>query len=183
VARAGDEIRNGRGDRLVFRRTAADTNGDVLEYDVFFRPGGLGAQEHVHPSQEERHEVVSGELGMVVGGRNRVLRAGDVEVVPPGTPHSLRRLNDDEIHMRVEIRPALRQEQFIETLFGLDRDGKTNEKGLPGLLQLAVIGTEFSEEGRGTRPPLAVQKVLLPPLAALGRLRGLRGTYPDYSRV
>jgi hypothetical protein len=54
-------------------------------------------------------------------------------------------------------------------------------KGNPNPLQLAVIGREFAEEGRATRPPAAVQRIVLPPLAVLGRLLGYRGTYPQYS--
>lgn len=173
----GEEIRNSRGDRLVFRTTAGESGGERLEYDVFFRPGGLGAQEHVHPSQEERHEIVAGQLGMVVDGSERVLRVGDAVVVPPGTAHALRRRNDDEVHIRVEIRPALRTEEFIEALFGFDRDGLFDERGFPKPLHGAVIGREFAQEGHPTRPPRFLQKLLLPPLAALGRRRGFRATY------
>jgi hypothetical protein len=80
-----------------------------------------------------------------------------------------------------ELRPALRSEQLAETLFGLGGDGKLNAKGNPNPLQLAVIGREFAEEGRATRPPAPVQRIVLAPLAALGRLLGYRGTYPQYS--
>jgi quercetin dioxygenase-like cupin family protein len=177
VARAGEEIRNSRGDRLVFRTTAAESRGERLEYDVFVRPRGLGAQEHLHPSQEERHEIVAGEVGFLVAGEERVARAGDVVVVPPGTPHALRRRNDEQVHMRVAIRPALRTEEFIEALFGFDRDGLFDERGFPRPLHGAVIAREFAAEGRPARPPTLVQKLLLPPLAALGRRRGFRATY------
>jgi quercetin dioxygenase-like cupin family protein len=177
VARPSEEIRNGRGDRLVFRTTAAESRGERLEYDVFFRPSGVGAQEHFHPSQEERHEIVAGAVGFVVAGEERVAGAGDVVVVPPGTPHALRRRNEDEVHMRVEIRPALRTEEFIEALFGFDRDGLFDERGFPRPLHGAVIAHEFAAEGRPTRPPLALQKLLVPPLAALGRRRGFRAIY------
>jgi mannose-6-phosphate isomerase-like protein (cupin superfamily) len=181
VARPGEEIRNGRGERLVFRTTAAESGGERLEYDVFFRPDGLGAQEHLHPKQEERHEILAGELGLVVTGREEVLGAGDAARVPPATPHSLRRLNDDEVRMRVEIRPALRTEEFVEALFGFDRDGLFDECGFPRPLHGAMIAREFAAEGRPTRPPLVVQRLLFPPLAALGRRRGLRATYGNGS--
>ncbi len=79
------------------------------------------------------------------------------------------------------MRPALRQEVLAETLTGLARDGKVSSRGLPGLLQLAVIAREFEDEGYGTRPPLAVQRAVLGPLAEIGRRRGYRAWYPDYS--
>jgi mannose-6-phosphate isomerase-like protein (cupin superfamily) len=182
VARAGKALENPTtGERLVFRRTARETDGEVLEYEIVFTPRGFGAQEHLHPHQQERHEVLEGELGIVVAGRERRLAPGDVEVVPAGTPHRIFALGDRPVRGVFESRPALRSEQLAETLFGLGRDGKLNAKGNPNPLQLAVIGREFAEEGRATRPPAAVQRVLLAPLAALGRLLGYRGTYREYS--
>jgi mannose-6-phosphate isomerase-like protein (cupin superfamily) len=182
VARAGDVLENPTtGERIVFRKTSAETNGEALEYEILFTPRGFGAQKHLHPRQQERHEVLEGELGIVVAGRERHLGPGDVEVVPPGTPHRLFAVGDGPVRAVFESRPALRSAELAETLFGLGRDGKLNAKGNPNPLQLAVIGREFAEEGRATRPPAAVQRIMLAPLAALGRLLGYRGIYARYS--
>ena len=70
---------------------------------------------------------------------------------------------------------------LLETLFGLARDGKVGKRGDPSVLQLAVIFDEFSELGRPPKPPLAVQRALFAPLAALGRARGYRARYAEYS--
>jgi len=41
VARLGDVIENPRiGARMVFLRTGAETNGQLLQADLFVRPGG-----------------------------------------------------------------------------------------------------------------------------------------------
>ena len=71
-------------------------------------------------------------------------------------------------------------ELMVTTLWGLGRAGKTNSKGMPGPLQLAVIGHEFSDVIRFTTPPAVVQKAVFGPLAALGRARGYRAMYPEY---
>ena len=182
MRKAGEVLENpATGERLVFRRTAAETDGEALEYELLFRPQGFAAQEHLHPRQEERHEVLEGALGIVVAGRERRLGPGEAEIVPPGTPHRIFPVGDEPVRAVFESRPALRSEQLLETLFALGREGKVDAKGNPSPLQLAVIGREFADEGRPTRPPAAIQKLLLPPLAALGRLRGYRGVYPEYS--
>ena len=61
MARAGDVIENPiRGERVVFRRVAADTGGELVQFDFFMKPDVPPVVEHVHARQEERIEVVSG---------------------------------------------------------------------------------------------------------------------------
>lgn len=182
MAKPGDELRHPiTGERLVWRQVARDTDGALLQADMFASPQASPAAAHVHPRQEERFEVLAGVLKVSIDGVETTLRPGDVAVVPPGTPHTWRNVDDVEAQMLVDFRPALRSEMFFETLFGLAADGKTDRKGLPHLLQLATLAIEFSDEVRLARPPAVVQRVLFEPLAALGRLRGYRGWYPRYS--
>jgi mannose-6-phosphate isomerase-like protein (cupin superfamily) len=89
VAQTGEVLENpATGERVVFRRTAADTNGELLEYEFVFRPRGFVAAEHVHTRQTERHEVLAGRVGITVAGRKQVLEPGDAAVVPPGSGQS-----------------------------------------------------------------------------------------------
>ena len=55
MAREGDVLENPTtGDRLVFLRTAAETGGELLEYELEFVPRGFAARDHLHPLQSER---------------------------------------------------------------------------------------------------------------------------------
>ena len=94
------------------------------------------------------------------------------------------RAGDDEVHILVDFRPALRTETAFETLAGLARDGKTNRAGAPkNLLQLALILRHFEGEIYFVQPPLAVQRVILGVLAKVARLLGYRAEYPyPYAR-
>jgi quercetin dioxygenase-like cupin family protein len=182
VARAGDVLENpAAGDRLVFLRTAAETGGELLEYELEFVPSGFAVRDHLHPRQEERHEVLEGSLGIVVDGNDRRLGESDVQIVPVGTRHRIYKTQDAPIRARFALRPALDSEVLLETLFGLARAGKVGKSGNPSPLQLAVIFDEFAELGRPAKPPPAVQKLIFSPLAALGRARGYRARYPEYS--
>jgi hypothetical protein len=149
-----------------------------LRLDFFVAPGGFLGNEHLHPKQEERIEVLSGALRCRIGGRERTLGPGDAVAVHPGTPHTLWNEGAEEAHALVEYRPALRTEVLFETLFGLGRDGKTDEEGSPGLLQGAVMLEEYEEEYRLVRPSPPVQKACLAVLALIGRLLGYRARYP-----
>jgi len=144
-------------------------------------PGGFVAAEHVHPNQEERYEILAGELNVRLDGREQVLRAGDRVVVPAGRPHVWRNAGLEEVRFRCEVTPALHFETFLETFFGLASDGKTNQKGLPNPLQLAVLARAYQDEIRLARPAPVVQTLLFAPLAMAGRLMGYRSSYPRYS--
>jgi quercetin dioxygenase-like cupin family protein len=182
MARSGDVVENPvTRERIIWRKVARDTGGELLQADLTVGAGGFAAAEHVHPKQEERFEVLEGTLQLRLNGNEKTMRAGEVAVVPAGRPHVWWNGGDDELHALFELRPALRTEIFFETFFGLAKDGKTNKKGLPNLLRIAVAMREYEDELHLARPPLIVQKALFWPLAMLGRLLGYRGWYPQYS--
>ena len=62
-------------------------------------------------------------------------------------------------------------------MFGLAADGKTNRKGMPNLLRLAVIANAHFDTVRLPFPPAFVQKTGLALGAPLGRLLGYGATY------
>jgi quercetin dioxygenase-like cupin family protein len=65
------------GERITFLRTAAKTNGELLQLMLSVKPRGFVAAEHEHPRQEERFEVVSGRMRFRIRGIERVVGAGD----------------------------------------------------------------------------------------------------------
>jgi quercetin dioxygenase-like cupin family protein len=182
MARAGDVLAHPvTGERIIWRKVSADTQGTLLEGDLFAKPGAFVAAPHVHPNQEERFELLSGSLTLRLDGQERMLRPGDVAVIPRGRPHQWWNSGDEEAHVLGQFRPALRTEIFFETFFGLGQDGKTNRKGLPNPLQLAVLMREYEDEMRLARPSPRMQKMIATPLAAVGRRMGYRAWYPQYS--
>jgi hypothetical protein len=65
MAKAGDELVNPvTGLMTVFRKTARDTDSELLQVDWIGEPGWTTGPDHVHPLQEERFEVISGKLGL-----------------------------------------------------------------------------------------------------------------------
>jgi quercetin dioxygenase-like cupin family protein len=179
VAHTGQILRNPvTGQDLVFRRTTADTGGEVLEVESVWRSGSTEPVEHYHPAQEERFEVTAGMLAARVGGEKRMLSPGDTLVVPAGTPHAMWNASDGETRAVWETRPALKTERFFETAWGLAEAGKVNKSGVPEPLQLAVLMREYDGEFRLTKPPRAIQRAVFGLLAPIGRLLGRRGYRP-----
>lgn len=183
MAKAGEKIYNPvQDDWIVFRQTTRDTGGELLSAELLVSPRG-GNPLHVHPLQEEYFKALSGTLGVQVGEEHRSLGEGEEAVVPPGTPHRWWNADDaEEARVLVELRPALNSEIFFETLYGLARDGKTDENGVPNILQQAVTLNGVNKgEIYLASPPIPVQKVFLAAFAPVGRLLGYKDHYPRYS--
>ena len=176
--RAGDTIENPvTGETVHFLRAAADTDGELVEIECTVQPGGGVAAAHVHPFQSERFEVLEGSLEFRRGRRKLTATAGDVVAVEAGTVHSFRNVGDGPARFVCEVRPALQFERFVETMFGLAADGKTNRKGMPSPLRLAVIADTHFDDLRLPYVPAFAQKAALATGAALGRLAGFEPSY------
>lgn len=179
--RAGEIYENRvQGDRFVVREGSEDTGGERLIGDMYVRPGGAVAGKHVHAYITERFKVVSGTVRFHLGGRDDIARPGDEVEVPPGVVHEWANAGDEEAHVLVEIRPAERFELMIENLYGLANDGKSNTKGVPRLLPLALFAREFRQEGEFIRPPRVLQHLLFGAIAPIARARGYKAIDPEY---
>lgn len=178
MAYAGQVIENPlSGERITFRKTAVETNGELLAIDLELSLDGHVPAMHVHPMQEERFEVVKGTMRFKVRGKSVIAQAGDVVVVPPGVRHKFANGGDEEVRVRVEVRPALRMEKLLETAVALAEDGRTTSKAMPKPLDLALFVREFEEEIQGAFPPVAIQRIALAPLGWLARKCGLGTRY------
>ena len=124
--------------------------------------------------------MVSGRVGFRLDGGETVARVGQRLHVPAGTAHDWWNAGEDEAHVAVGITPVARFEEAISNTWSLAQDGKTNAKGMPNLLQLALLAREFEDVLYFTDPPRILQKILFGILAPVARLLGYKGSYPEY---
>ena len=147
MARAGDELVNPvSGERIVFLRTAADTHGRLLEMDDFWTQPGHRTPEHIHPEMLERWEVLAGSVCFRIGGKERIAVPGEVVIAPPGVSHTARKVDAEPVHLRIQMRPALGWERFVERLFALVRHGHADAGRAPGETVIAELLREFPRE-------------------------------------
>src|SRR6266705_6696953 len=178
MIRTGDTIHNPvTGERITFHATSADTKGEAVVIECTVQPHGFVAATHVHPAQSERFAVIEWTLALKVGKEKRTLEQSEVAVVEPGTPHRFWNAGEDEVRFVCEVRPALQFESLLETMFSLAADGKTNRKGMPNLLRLAVIANAHFDTVRLPFPPAWLQRASLALGAPLGRLFRYEATY------
>jgi len=178
MIRTGDTIENPvTGERITFLATSTDTDGDAVVIETVVQPDGFVAAAHVHPSQSERFAVAAGQLGLKVGRKKMTLGPGEVAMVEAGTAHRFWNAGDEHVRFVCEVRPALQFESLLETMFALAADGKTNRKGMPNPLRLAVIAHAHFDVVRLPFPPAVVQRAGLALGAPVGKVLGYRSTY------
>ena len=178
MIRKGDRVENPvTGEILIFHRTSRETDGEAVLVETIVRPDGFVAAAHLHPHQTERFEVLEGRLGLFIGGEEVLAGPGDVVTVEPGTAHSFWNAGETEARFLCEVSPALEFESLIETMFSLAAEGKTNRKGMPNPLRLAVIARSHFDTVRLPFPPAWLQRVGLALGAPLGKLLGYRPTF------
>lgn len=148
--------------------------GDVLRAEVWADPGG-DVPPHWHPSQEERFEVLAGEVRFRVGGQVHRAGPGDRLIAPRGVRHSFKNVGPTEARLRVEVEPALSLQQFLEEAAALARAGRFNRLGVPrgfgAALELADLVERYREVTVMAFPPSSLQPLVLFPLARLYRRR------------
>jgi quercetin dioxygenase-like cupin family protein len=178
VIHAGDTIENPvTGERLVFKKTSAETDGEYVLFECFVKPSGFVAAAHVHPFQEERFQVLEGSVTFRIDGQELAAEPGDSILVPAGRKHQFWNAGSEEACFACEVRPALQFEQLIETMFSLAQAGKTNGKGMPNPLRLAVIARAHFDTVRLPFPPVWMQRLGLAFGAPLGSMLGYQATY------
>jgi quercetin dioxygenase-like cupin family protein len=160
------------GERFEFRKVAADTDGELLEFDLTLAADGHVPGAHVHPEQEERFVVQRGRVKFRLGLRTIVATAGDVVVVPAGKVHAFKNVGGEEAKVRVQVTPALDMERLFEATVALAEEGATTRKGMPKPVHLALFVRRFRREVRAPFPPAPVVHAMLAPLAWLGTRRG-----------
>lgn len=164
--------------RLAFTTTRDDDGTEVLHVDTWIDPGG-GVTPHVHPAMEERFEVLEGTVSFLAGRAWTPCAAGETTVVPAGTRHAYRNDTAAIAHMVCHVRPPSTLQPFLEDAAALGRAGLTTRNALPRsprALMIAAVVAEANADmvtlGFPPLPPKAVQRIVIPPLAALGRRRG-----------
>ena len=181
MSKRGDAFNNPiTGEYGAVRLGTEDTPDKRIVTDLRLRSGGAVIGEHVHPSIDLRFTVIAGKIGYRLDGKEGVASGGDVLEIERGHIHDWWNAGDDEARVIVEVMPADRFELLISTLFGLAIDGKTNKKGVPNLLQMAVIAQEFEDIVQFMSPPPSIQNILFGILAPIGRRRGYQAIYDQY---
>jgi mannose-6-phosphate isomerase-like protein (cupin superfamily) len=179
-----------QGQRVRFLTLPSETGGWGFTLEYIYRPytGETAVPAHIHTAATETFEILSGDAKYRVGKKEGSARKGDRIVLPAGVSHVHPwSVSGEELHVRqtTEVEKPdsaglIASLQALVTLFGLATAGKVNDKGLPNLLQLAVLIRSTMPATYIAGIPIAVQRALFGGLARVGEALGYRTAYPAY---
>ena len=97
------------GSTKVFARHISGQH--VMLNQVTFKPGTY-VPEHQHPNEQIDY-VLKGAIRVKVGSEEKVMRPGDIAVIPANTPHSFASASDEE-SVFIEVQSPPRLDYFPE---------------------------------------------------------------------
>ena len=159
------------GQSFLFLTTAKDSGGDILEIESSYPPFSEEPPVHYHPAQEECFTIVSGDLTVRIHGEIKVYSPGDVLRIKPGVPHSMWNAGWSKTVVSWQVYPAMETEYFLETMVDLANHGKTDEKGVPGLITMLHLLKTYKHVFRLFRPHFMILQILFVLLAPVFFLR------------
>ena len=168
MAQSGQSITSPKvGQQITFLRTAADTDGELLELEAVLEPNSR-IIEHVHLQQDERFEVLEGSGSWWIGGRKVVRGPGEHVEIPAGQRHRVRNEGEEPLRVRAQLRPALGAEDIFEAIYTLGAQGRVNRFGAPSPRQTARLMRRHRDDFFYlSRIPPAIQRAFLRPFSVL----------------
>ena len=163
-----------------FLQTAKDTGGKLLEMESTYFAHSKEPPAHYHPYQGEDFTVLSGEISIRINGKTNILKQGESIHIPANTIHSMWNNSENKTIVNWKVQPAMNTENMLENLIGLAKDNKTNDAGVPSLLQTVLIGNKFSDVFRLANPPYIIQKILFTLLSPFSIVSGHKSVYLKY---
>ena len=192
MATAGQAFENPvTGERMVFNKTAHETNGTVLDIEFFVPPlSGPGLAAHFHPYFAERAEIIAGSAHYKLGQTELAANAGDLVMLPKDVPHVHPwNTGSDTLHWRKitqldkpDMELLLASAAFFESLYALAQQGQVGKNGLPkNPLQTVVLLQALEPSAYVAGLPIWLQRPLFGVLAAIGRALGFKANYSAVS--
>jgi len=131
------------GEHVRFVRTTAETGGELLVMEARWTRAEHATPAHVHPAMEERWRVLEGRVAFRIEGVESVAGPGESVTAPAGTRHENWNAGGGPALMLIELRPALRWEEFVRQLFALASEGL---EGSVAQRSVDELLTEFTAE-------------------------------------
>jgi mannose-6-phosphate isomerase-like protein (cupin superfamily) len=103
------------GERLSIRVRSNKVGGAYTIIEAIF-PSHSGPPLHLHVHEDEIFQITEGRLHFICNGEEFDAGAGDIVVVPKGSPHTWRNNSDESAHVVGLLTPGGADEMFEATI-------------------------------------------------------------------
>ena len=135
-------------------RVTAQSGADQLSVIEQRAPQGASPLLHLHRAQDEIFYVLEGEFRLRVGDQEKRLKAGDIVLVPKGTPHTFRVESPEDGHW-LTITVGTDYENLVRALArpaeSLDVPPSGEDRSPENMLNLSLTADQFGIEIVGPR--------------------------------
>lgn len=174
-----------RGEKMIFIKTAEDTNGKMLEFRHVIQPHSGYSPAHLHAEQTETYEVIKGIATYQINGEVKKVHRGEPVIIPPDTMHvNPYNESDDILIIHRTTTPEGGAQLFFVTWFALVEAGEhINDHLELNLLQLARVAQFLPKKTFVKGYPRLAQKIGLAVFAFIARLINYRLRYENYEQL
>ncbi len=163
------------GETLIITRSAAETNGQVTEFEGIEEPG-VGPPLHVHFKQEETVKVITGRMHIKTLTGEFSLAEGQEYTFAAGEAHQFWNEGDQPMHYSGHVKPSNNYEYFIRHIYQSANEANDDK---PGPFDAAFLLTRYRSEMDMLVIPKPVKLLVFPILLAIGRLTGKFRKFAD----
>jgi len=93
--------------------SSASTGGSLVGFEQTTHPGE-GPPRHTHRDQLEIFHIIDGEYVFELDGKQSTVSAGDVVIIPAGTPHAFKNVGSEKGSVHFVLTPAVKDEEFFD---------------------------------------------------------------------
>jgi hypothetical protein len=154
----------------VFTTIANTEEPAYTEMLAVLPPCGEEDSLHVHPLQTVRLEPIEGKLGIMLSDRRLVIKPGKTFEIPKNTQFAFYNADEKEIKFKSTLTPALHTEWLAKEMIASARRKKSK---VMSLIERSYILSQIKGEYYRSGLPVALQNIIHPALAFVGKMMGL----------
>jgi len=156
-----EEIRNQKtGQTIRFFSDQGDATSQVLKMEASYPPGSKEPPIHYHPYQQERFEVLSGELTIRLNGEIKRYQKGSVIHIEKGAKHSMWNSGRENTLVNWQVTPALESGQFLRAITEAANGPGASDKGIPGPAEMIYLLNRYRNVIRLVKPSYPLTRIV-----------------------
>ena len=155
---------NKNGETLIITKSAAETSGQLTEFEGMEEPG-IGLPMHVHFKQEEKVKVIKGKMRIKTMAKEFSLNEGQEYIFAAGEAHQFWNEGDQTMLYSGHVKPSNNYEYFIRHIYQSSNEVNDDK---PSPFDAAFLLTKYKSEMDMLVIPKPVKLIIFPILLAIG---------------